>query len=71
MAAEQGRGIQYTEIEVKTMQKSQQFLYQNYDFQQEQEFKEKRRNIAATHFLEYDKRSREYRPVPIPMYPRD
>jgi hypothetical protein len=26
---------------------------------------------AATHFLEYDQRTREYRPVPIPMYARD
>jgi hypothetical protein len=29
------------------------------------------KNLQATHFLEYDRKSREYRPVPMPMYARD
>jgi hypothetical protein len=28
-------------------------------------------NLKATHFLEYDRMSREYRPVPVPQYARD
>lgn len=51
--------------------KSDKFLFAGYDFQQEKEFKEKRRNLAATHFLEFDKESREYKPVKIPQYARD
>lgn len=50
--------------------KQEQFLYQNYSFEQEQAMKAARKN-AATHFLEFDKESREYKPVPIPQYARD
>jgi hypothetical protein len=35
------------------------------------ETKNKERTNKATHFLEYDRESREYRPVPIVQYARD